>query len=253
MGVFAQMLGWLMAAGGIAAVVYGGPYYMLEWGGTLVVSGAVVASAGLILVFLGVVIRQIAGARREWSALVAPSVAPAAAASTADPQPGQTTEPETAAGPAAKPAHPLAAPVGAAPAAGAAAAGGGLAVAARSILSSVSAQDEVGNGPAEKAHAEEAARPVAEVDDRQLTLAIDAGGPETPAREEDVAKAEPAEEKPAAPAASQEGVVAAYSVGGNSFTMYADGRIRAQMADGEHEFASMEELKAYMAERRLSP
>ncbi|MFJ5370518.1 hypothetical protein ACIPIA_14965, partial [Bosea sp. CER48] len=61
------------------------------------------------------------------------------------------------------------------------------------------------------------------------------------------------EEEPAASAerpASDEGIVGAYQVGDAHFTIYADGSIRARTPDGEFSFASMDELKAYLASEK---
>lgn len=57
------------------------------------------------------------------------------------------------------------------------------------------------------------------------------------------------------PAASEEGVIGAYQVGETQFTMYADGSIHARTPDGDYTFASMDELKAYLASEkdRLEP
>ncbi|PZU93486.1 MAG: hypothetical protein DI527_06460 [Chelatococcus sp.] len=55
---------------------------------------------------------------------------------------------------------------------------------------------------------------------------------------------------PAAPEASDEGVVGAYQVGDTYFTIYADGSIQAQTPDGDYSFGSMEELKLFLASER---
>lgn len=64
--------------------------------------------------------------------------------------------------------------------------------------------------------------------------------------------AAPAAPQPAAqePAASEEGIVGAYQVGETHFTIYADGSIRARTPDGEYSFASMDELKVYLASEK---
>lgn len=56
--------------------------------------------------------------------------------------------------------------------------------------------------------------------------------------------------EPAAPAASNEGVVGAYQVGEAHFTIYADGSIQARTPDGDYSFASMDELKIYLASEK---
>ncbi|HEY5798262.1 MAG TPA: hypothetical protein VIU82_24935 [Bosea sp. (in: a-proteobacteria)] len=53
-----------------------------------------------------------------------------------------------------------------------------------------------------------------------------------------------------APAASDEGVVGAYQVGEAHFTIYADGSIQARTPDGDYSFASMDELKVYLASEK---
>jgi hypothetical protein len=53
-----------------------------------------------------------------------------------------------------------------------------------------------------------------------------------------------------APAASNEGVVGAYQVGDAHFTIYADGSIQARTPDGNYSFASMDELKVYLASEK---
>lgn len=51
-------------------------------------------------------------------------------------------------------------------------------------------------------------------------------------------------------AASDEGVIGAYQVGETQFTMFADGSIHARTPDGDYVFASMDELKAYLASEK---
>jgi len=78
------------------------------------------------------------------------------------------------------------------------------------------------------------------VEPEQVTAHVEAGEPLT-------------EEAPAAPearAASDEGIVGAYQVGDAHFTIYADGSIRARTPDGEYSFASMDELKVYLASEK---
>ncbi len=54
----------------------------------------------------------------------------------------------------------------------------------------------------------------------------------------------------ALPAASDEGIVGAYQVGDAHFTIFADGSIKARTPDGDYGFASMDELKAYLASEK---
>ena len=60
----------------------------------------------------------------------------------------------------------------------------------------------------------------------------------------------PEAEAPAQPASSEEGIVGAYQVGDAHFTIYADGSIQARTPDGDYKFASMDELKAYLASEK---
>lgn len=59
-----------------------------------------------------------------------------------------------------------------------------------------------------------------------------------------------ASEGEAAPAASDEGIVGAYQVGEAHFTIFADGSIQARTPDGDYSFASMDELKVYLASEK---
>lgn len=64
--------------------------------------------------------------------------------------------------------------------------------------------------------------------------------PQAPAAEPDAAE----------PAASEEGIVGAYQVGNAHFTIYADGSIQARTPEGDYSFASMDELKVYLASEK---
>jgi hypothetical protein len=116
---------------------------------------------------------------------------------------------------------------------------------------------------------------VAGVEAEAVLDAMEVPAQEEPAQEEP-AQEEPAHEEPAgasaealpepamadepqpeqAPAAadtrpaSDEGIVGAYQVGDAHFTIFADGSIRARTPDGEYSFASMDELKVYLASEK---
>lgn len=62
--------------------------------------------------------------------------------------------------------------------------------------------------------------------------------------------AEPVAQDPEKAPASEEGVVGAYQVGDAHFTIFADGSIKARTKEGDYSFASMEELKAYLASEK---
>jgi hypothetical protein len=119
------------------------------------------------------------------------------------------------------------------------------------------------DGPAEAAMAEteEVAPPASEPEAASLAEPPETGAADEPAPAADIAPA--TEEGPAVeaavsetaaederPAASEEGVVGAYQVGETQFTMYADGSIHARTPDGDYVFASMEELKTYLASEK---
>lgn len=73
---------------------------------------------------------------------------------------------------------------------------------------------------------------------------------EDEAPEEEAASDATPEPSAPEPAASEEGVVGAYQVGEAHFTIFADGSIRARTPDGEYSFASMDELKVYLASEK---
>jgi hypothetical protein len=305
------MTGVLMMATGAGLGAWGAPYHMLDWGGTLVLSGTTLGSAGAIVVMLAAVLGQL-GRMAATAADAKPVVlhADASPAGRADPPLDTAT---VTAGSEAPPqgAGPVVSPVAAT---AAVVAGGGLATAAASILSSVSARpDEAGlqakvaldapvtESPAYQSPDRDALFSKVEDAVRALKADADAGLPGTtqtgmdadrdafsdlradlraadgetleasvsdtddaddsridddradePAVDLDEGRPAQGEERHAGrePAASDEGVVAAYTVGDISYTMFADGRIRADSPEGEQVFGSMDELKAHMAKRR---
>lgn len=114
-------------------------------------------------------------------------------------------------------------------------------------------------GPEEAAvpEAEEAAPPALEPEPASLAEPPAADEPAQEADTAPEAEEAPAVEAAAAesaeaerPAASEEGVVGAYQVGETQFTMYADGSIHARTPDGDYVFASMDELKTYLASEK---
>jgi len=86
--------------------------------------------------------------------------------------------------------------------------------------------------------AQDAASTMAETPPAETPLAENAGTL--------AAETKPGEE----PAASDEGVIGAYQVGETQFTMFADGSIHARTPDGDYVFASMDELKTYLASEK---
>lgn len=109
---------------------------------------------------------------------------------------------------------------------------------------------EPADEPAAPAEEEPVEQP-AVADDELSAEQPEADTPEEPAASEQEPAADaPAPEETPRPAASDEGVVGAYQVGDTHFTMFADGSIRARTPEGEYSFASMEELKAYLASEK---
>jgi hypothetical protein len=94
----------------------------------------------------------------------------------------------------------------------------------------------------------QAADPEAEPQEEEAQESTSAATADLPAEKSGVSTAEtkPGEE----PAASEEGVIGAYQVGETQFTMFADGSIHARTPDGDYVFASMDELKTYLANEK---
>ena len=59
---------------------------------------------------------------------------------------------------------------------------------------------------------------------------------------------EPEPEEPAPAPAPELSVIGTYESGGNTYTMYADGSIDAKTPEGDYHFASLDELKTFIAE-----
>ncbi len=69
MGRVGQIAGVLLLTVGICLGAWGAPYYMLDWGGALVISGAVLASAGLICTMIGTVLIRLADVSEDLALL----------------------------------------------------------------------------------------------------------------------------------------------------------------------------------------
>lgn len=141
MGRLGQIVGLLLLLAGLGLAAWGIPYYMLDWGGALVMSGAVLASAGLICFLIGTVLIRLAILRKDLLALraiqavgepmaEAPVTVPVATTAASD---GVAPEPPVSSGPDSK-ALQTAAVAGVA--------AGGLALTAKSILGQVNAPQE---------------------------------------------------------------------------------------------------------------
>lgn|GEM_PF-1564194 len=94
--------------------------------------------------------------------------------------------------------------------------------------------------------AKEPAAPEPKPEQQDEPVPAEAKEPQAEKTEAPAAESKPDEE----PAASDEGVIGAYQVGETQFTMFADGSIHARTPDGDYTFASMDELKAYLASEK---
>lgn len=152
MGRLGQIAGVLLLVIGAGLLAWGGPYYMLDWGGTLVIAGSVLASTGLICLLLGVALQRLSALRSDILMLRAAEAVDAVPSGRAvDGLERKPVLSETAREPLAE-AQPAdqgsvqvpasGAPAGALLAGGLAA--GGLAVAAKSILSAVTPDPAAG-------------------------------------------------------------------------------------------------------------
>jgi hypothetical protein len=144
---------------GAGLLAWGSPYYMLDWGGTLVIAGSVLASAGLICLLLGVALQRLSALRSDIMMLRAADAVDAAPSGRAvdglerEPVLSEAArEPLAEAQPADQRSVQVPAsgvPTGAVLAGGLAA--GGLAVAAKSILSAVAPDPASGASDADSA------------------------------------------------------------------------------------------------------
>jgi hypothetical protein len=155
------MAGVLLLAIGAGLLAWGGPYYMLDWGGTFVIAGAVLASAGLICLLLGTALQRLSALRAELMvlrAVQAVEAAPSVAMVDATTRPPAARGSEATSLPGGQPAsdgsirdNASGSAAGAVLAGGLAA--GGLAVAAKSILSAVAPEATKAGGETTSGHA----------------------------------------------------------------------------------------------------
>lgn len=273
-------IGLLLLCGGGGAVAYGWPYLVLEYGFTIVITGVVCATSGLVLIGIGNLLKRLkrlegqlataipsldahrapaaeapADAVRASSqseaaavAMAAPAIAAAATgqispfdkieralgdvldltrgAEPAAVQGADATGPTTDPLPVRRePAreqdeHPPLETVG----------GATLAGIRKALDQSLAGESE-------------AARDVTTGHDRAHQISTSTG----PALSPD----EGAIAGAGAPVASDEGVVRVYTIGDSSFTMYADGTIRAMTPEGALVFTTMEQLKTYLDRRNF--
>lgn len=211
------VVAFAMIAAGSAAVYDGYGIVAVEKGWTKVISGTVAASAGVVLLGILAALVQLrrigadlAFVREQAARLDAPLPAPAVEAEEPLPALGETLA--------------LGAPT--------ATVSGGL------------SPDAAAEEPSRDA--EEAAIPPEPPPTDERARSLEASVRSSPEQGR-----EPAPERQAAPkeAAPQQEpvVVGTYASGGNTYVMYSDGSIQAQTPTGLYRFASLDELKAFIA------
>lgn len=315
-------LGAAMLLGGLAAVAFGLPYVVLEFGFTQVIAGSVVATGGLVLIVLGLLLREVRGLRAglastagdgggtlvagaalatAGAAGLAGAAALGAASAAASEEQDEALQPllpfdqEPVAAEAPSETGILAGDAGSTDAAGEEATASAEikteaeAVAVAEPEAGPAGDDEETPEPAraEPADAEapealpedggeaggETGGPEARQDPaeepmppdtfealrRTLRQSIAASDVEEPDGKGEAAgdppfrldvPPEPAvEEKPTetGPVTSEEGIVSVKRIGETTYTMYADGSIKADTPEGEKRFDSVVELKARLA------
>jgi hypothetical protein len=276
-------LGLLLFFGGIGAALYGLPYLVLEYGFTFVIGGIVAATGGLVLIGIGVLLKEV---RRVGLKLAIPAAQEVAVAEIND-----TSAPAANMADAPKPDQQgdLFAP-GVAKVATAMAMSGGAALAASRIspfdkieraledvlettrgeAKSLATIDDDRQEPDDRQGLDDSqelaeysrddivsedanARPPLLSDSETEALRSELTGLKdvpVPA----VKAPEPAEpsQPDHQPVSSDEGVVRVYTIGDSSFTMYKDGTIRADTPQGLRTFTTMEELKNYLDQRPVA-
>lgn len=215
MGGLFIALGLLLFGGGIGAIVYGWPYLVLEYGFTIVIAGAVATNGGLILIGIGLVLRAIRRLGDRIERKIAENPQPVKEAEAPD---------ATAAANAAIP-----------PAATFPAEGG-------PVMDGVSATSASTTVEGSEATASEPGPVPADSGPHAASHA-------THSHAFPGATAEEPEPEPNHPAGTDEGIVRTYTVGDASFTMYANGTVKAQTPEGVETFANVDELRTYLATR----
>jgi hypothetical protein len=276
-------LGLLLFSGGIGAALYGLPYLVLEYGFTLVIGGIVGATGGLVLIGMGVLLKEV---RRVGLKLTGSPQQAAIIASTKEASPpvvdqvdtlkpdsqGELFEPGVAAG-IAKTALATAAVGGAAFAASRVSPFDKIERALEDVLETtrgdakvVSETDETGrdsvNGGLNASREEQAGiRTLSFADGETRAETTDRADqdevnlPGLPLSEVATIRSDPSAEPSSPdyqPVSSDEGVVRVYTIGDSSFTMYKDGTIRANTPQGMLTFSTMDELKTYLDQRPVA-
>jgi hypothetical protein len=146
LGRLGQFAGLVLLVIGVVLAAWGAPYYMLDWGGTFLMAGIALASAGLSCLLLGTVLRKLAALQTDLLALRADAAVSAHQhVSTVAPEPA--TAADTASSPHFENGHSAGSPAENTPVGGlagmavAGVAASGIAATAKSILTSVSTRD----------------------------------------------------------------------------------------------------------------
>ncbi|MGU3538755.1 hypothetical protein [Methylobacterium sp. A54F] len=251
-----------MMIGGIAAVIQGFPFVRLESGLAMVIAGATTASAGAVLLGLGVVATGLKRMERALAAVRSAPAEPAGILPAAPPFDLAASRPRPTLG-------------GAPAAAGTAALAGAAALPGTAALAADGALDDLRPGrplsepalqpdPAAEPELplpEPAGQPgdgavpeddlFAEPEPEPAPVAAPAPTPAPPPFEvqlEPEPAPEPAPEpvRTAAPEAPKLEVVGTYASGGNTYVMFSNGSIEAETPRGRFTFNSLDELKAFV-------
>lgn len=259
-------LGLLLVFGGLAASYLLLPSLVLEYGITVIIGGVVAPTGGLVLIGIGVLLKEL---RRLGARLAAPL---AATATGRDDEPQAAVALQAAAEAMPEQQGDLFSPRGVAlagtslaepPLAGAAI---GAAASRVSPFDKIerALEDVLETTRGEARHGGELADPV----DVPGAPAADSTAPDIGRDGDDAVAASdegrafftsenrssarepgastPMADQQAPPASSDEGIVRVYTIGESSFTMYADGIIRARTPEGDLTFETMDDLKSYL-------
>ena len=210
MSIVLIVLGLLLALAGLAAIVAGGPEWLLglNLGSALIQSGAIGLVGGLILVGIGLLLRAVRDLVNRidaWTSAAAEYPIEAAAAPA--PEPKVTPPPEVEPAPA---------------------------------------QPAARQQPAREPRAE---APAPSAKEAGQPFAAETKGPRPrawPPQTSPSARLAPAEPV-AAPATTPAQVLRSGIIGGMAYTLYSDGSIEAELPVGTMRFASLEELREHVA------
>ena len=204
------IVAFAMVGGGLAALVQGLPYIMVERGWAMVIAGTVAASGGAVLAGIAVAALRVGRIHDELAALQdrlarldGPMLRPALTE--------EDTEPGDFGPDIASPALPAAE----------------LGARAASVA-------PVGPALASERLGGEA--PEVRPEPRASAKGAQSSGSQT-------AEPEPAKQAPS----EEPTVIGTYSSGGNSYVMFSDGSIQADTPNGHYRFKSLDELKEFIA------